>query len=233
MKGLQGRPRVLTALALVLAVAGAYLCFELGRYQAGYSLLDHDRDVKRLRKTVAGQQADLEDAQRQLAVLTTSRRVDRETYARVEASLSELESRVQAQEEELEFYRGIVSPATAEAGLRVQSLQVRPGSSERRYVLQMVLMQSIVHNQRVEGVVTLKVLGTREGKQTELALRDVAVDDDTTELAYAFRYFEALEQDLELPKGFSPQTLQVEISPSSPRGDPTTQEFQWSMVLAE
>jgi hypothetical protein len=232
MKPLQRRPRLLSALAAVSIVAGAYLCFELGRIQAGYSLLDHDRDFDRLSKTAATQRADLEDAQEQLAMLKTAREVDRETYARVEASLSQLQAKLQAQEEELEFYRGIVSPNSGQLGLRVQSLQIRPDGAEGHYVLQMVLTQAIVHNRSVEGVVKLKIAGTRRGQPAELALEDVA-GDDTKELAYAFRYFQALEQELELPEGFVPSTLDVEIAPSSPRGKPTTQEFQWSAVVAE
>jgi hypothetical protein len=220
------------ALIAALVVAGAYLIFELGRYQAGYSLLDHDRDVKRLRKLVAAQKADLEDAERQIAILKTSREVDEETYAQVKASLSELETKLQAQEEELEFYRGIVSPSGGEGGLRVQNVQIRQGSTERHYILDLVLMQSIANSRRVEGAVRLTVAGAQGGQTAELDLADVAVPR-TPELSYRFRYFQSLQQELELPLGFEPATVQIEIRPSSPRAEPTTQVFQWSAVKAE
>lgn len=230
MKALQARPRTLSVLMAVLAVIGAYLIFEFGRYQAGYSLFDHDRDVERLRRMLSAQKADLEDSERQLAILKTSREVDRQTYTQVEATLAELETKLQAQEEELEFYRGIVSPAAGEAGLRVQNLQIRPGASERRYSLQLVLIQSIAHNRRVEGVVRLRIGGTRDGEPVELALKDVGGAEGTSELEYGFRYFQALEQELELPLGFAPETIEVEISPSAPKADTTTQTFKWSAI---
>jgi hypothetical protein len=220
-------------LVAVLIAAGAYLSFELGRYQAGYSLLDHDRDVKRLRKLVAAQKADLDDAERQLAILKTSRDVDQETYAQVKASLSELETKLQAQEEELEFYRGIVSPAAGEAGLRVQNLQIRSGSAERRYIVDLVLMQSIANSRSVEGAVTLTLSGTQDGQAAEIELADLAVPERTAELRYRFRYFESLEQELELPQGFEPATVEIVVAPSAPKGKPTSQVFQWSAVAAE
>ncbi len=227
------RPRVLYALAAVVVAASAYLSFELGRYRAGYSLLDHDRDVKRLRKTLAAERADLDEAQRQVAILKTSHEVDQATNARVQETLTQLEAKLQAQQEELEFYRGIVSPSKGGADLRVQSLQIRPGGSERRYFLELVLMQAMARDRRVEGAVKLKIAGTRDGKALELALKDVAVDDHTDELPYAFRYFQALEQEVELPVGFMPDTVQVQIAPSAPHRDATTQEFRWSAVTVE
>jgi hypothetical protein len=220
-------------LVAVLIAAGAYLSFELGRYQAGYSLLDHDRDVKRLRRLAAAQKADLDDAERQLAILKTSRDVDQETYAQIKASLSQLEAKLQAQEEELEFYRGIVSPAAGEAGLRVQNLQVRSGSAERRYILDVVLMQSIANSRSVEGAVKLTLAGTQDGQAAELELADLAVPEGTSELRYRFRYFQSLEQELELPQGFEPATVEIVVAPSAPKGKPTSQVFQWSAVAAE
>ncbi len=220
-------------LAAVVVVASTYLSFELGRYRAGYSLFDHDRDLRRLRKTLASQRADLDEAQRRLAILKTSHEVDQASNARVQETLTQLQAKLQAQQEELEFYRGIVSPSTGGPGLRVQSLQIRQGSSERRYVLELVLMQAMSRDRRVEGAVRLKIGGTRDGKHLELALKDVAVDDHAAELSYAFRYFQALEQEVELPVGFMPETVQVQIAPSAPRHDPTSQEFRWSAVTVE
>jgi hypothetical protein len=200
-------------LVAVLIASGAYLSFELGRYQAGYSLLDHNRELKRLRKLAAAQKADLDDAERQLAILKTSRDVDQETYAQVKASLSQLEAKLQSQEEELEFYRGIVSPATGEAGLRVQNLQVRSGSTERRYIVELVLMQSIANSRSVEGAVKLTLAGTQDGQAAEVELADLAVPEQASELRYKFRYFQSLEQEIELPQGFEPATVEIVVAP--------------------
>jgi len=107
------RPLLVYAISALLALAFSYLCFELGRYRSGYSVLDHRRENATHRQLLADEQAVTEELRRQLAILETSREIDRETYAQVEANLGELQAQIQAQEEELVFYRGIVSPRMA------------------------------------------------------------------------------------------------------------------------
>jgi hypothetical protein len=230
MKRRLRRSLPLYAVALVLVAAGAYLCFELGRYQAGYSLFDQRRRTEQLEQLAAERAAANEDLRRQLAILETSVEIDRETYAQVEGNLSQLEAKIQSQEEELAFYRGIVSPQDGVAGLRIQSLEVLPADSERHYLLRIVLVQAIIHSRPVAGVVKLRLEGSRDGQPALLELDDLAADAGADELAYGFRYFQGLERELVLPVGFEPSTMQVEISPSEPRGDRLTQSFKWSAI---
>ena len=63
-----------------LLLAGAYLCFELGRYEAGYSIIDHRRVVEALKEQITQQRATADELKRQIAIFETSRRIDQETY---------------------------------------------------------------------------------------------------------------------------------------------------------
>lgn len=214
-----------------VAGTGGYLLFELGRYQAGYSLLDHRRERAEAEEALAARNALVEDLRRQITLLETSREIDRETYAQVEKNLSQLQARIQAQEEEVAFYQGIVSPEDGVAGLRIQALEVSPADSEQRYTLRVVLVQAIIHERKVAGTVKFKIAGTRDGQPTQLALSDLAPDGSTGDLAYAFRYFQDLEQELTLPAGFEPDRIEVEIRPTEPRGEQVLQSFQWSAIV--
>lgn len=228
------RVAVAYGVALVLVAAFGYLCFELGRYQSGYSLLDRRRENAAYRQQLAEERAANEELRRQLAIQETSREIDRATYAQVAADLGELQARIQAQEEELVFYRGIVSPQDGVAGLRVQSLEAVPTEAERHYLLRLVLVQAIVHSRRVTGVVKLRIAGSRDGQPTALELEDLAPADGprsaAEQLAYGFRYFQGLECELVLPAGFEPETVEVEIWPTEPRGERLTQSFAWSAI---
>jgi hypothetical protein len=226
----QGRPLYIYVLGLVLIAAGAYLCFELGRYRAGYSVVDHRRQTADYEKRLADQNAAADELRRQVAILETSRGIDRETYARVEADLSELQARIQAQEEELVFYRGIVSPQDGVAGLRIQNLDVLPADAERRYLLRLVLVQAIVHSRRVSGVVRLQLEGTRDGQTVSLDVAELAAERAAYDMAYEFRYFQGLECELVLPVGFEPTRLHVEIAPSDQRAERVSETFEWAAV---
>jgi len=220
----------LVGLASVLVLGAAYLVFELGRYQAGYSLLDHKSEVERLRRQTREQAQRIDELERELAVLETSSEIDRETYARIKATLTELEAKLQAQEEELAFYRGIISPPDGQAGLRVQSVEVVPGNGEQRYVLRIVLMQAIAQNRKAAGVVRLRLAGSLDGEPLALDLEELTGDAELAELEYDFRYFQGLEQEITLPVGFEPLDVEIEVRPSQPPGEPLTQTFDWAAL---
>ena len=227
--GKKGRPKTLYLLGTIVLLGALYLAFELGRFQSGYSLLDQRHERETAAAELADRDATIDDLRRQLAVLETSREIDSETYAQVESNLSELQTKIQSQEEELAFYRGIVSPQDGLSGLRIQSAEIVPGDAERRYVVRLVLVQAIVHNRAVTGTVKLRVAGEQDGAATSLDLADVATDG-AGDIGYRFRYFEGFEREISLPVGFEPSSLEVEIWPRDPRGDTVKQSFPWTVV---
>ena len=225
-----GRPIWVYALGLIVLSAAGYLCFELGRYEAGYSLLDQRHESEAYKQKLQNAEAENEQLRRKIAILQTSGEIDKETYSQVEATLADLQSRIQAQEEELVFYRGIVSPQDGVPGLRIQSLEVLPTDQERRYTLRLTLVQAIVHNRRVSGVVRLQLVGTRDGQMASYDLGDLAPPDSGNDMSYAFRYFQGLEAEFELPVGFEPQRVEVEVVPSESRADHVSGSYEWSAV---
>ena len=218
------------AVAGVLLLAGAYLCFELGRYQAGYSIIDQRRVVLGLKEQIAQQRATADELRRQIAIFETSRRIDQETYSQIQANLADLQARIQSQEEELMVYRGIVSPQDGVSGLRIQSLSVVPADGERHFVVRLVLVQAIVHSRRVSGTVKLQLEGVQDGRMTALDAADLVPDKATYDMAYEFRYFQGLESELILPVGFEPGRFRVEIAPNDPHAEKVEQSFEWTDV---
>jgi Family of unknown function (DUF6776) len=225
-----GRPSIIYALVGAVALGLLYLAYSLGQFRSGFSLLDHRREVAALTQRLEEEQSTSDELRRQLAIAQTSGEIDRETYSRVESNLSDLQAKIQAQEEELVFYRGIVSPQDGVAGLRIQSLDVLPGDGERRYTLRLVLVQAIVHSQRVSGDVKLQLEGARNGQTATFDVADLAVGDGRYDMSYEFRYFQGLETELTLPVGFEPQRVNVEIVPSQARADHVSQSFEWSVA---
>ena len=215
---------------VVLVVAGAYLTFELGRYESGYSVIDHRRAVAALNEQLAEERATSDELRRQIAIFETSREIDKETYARIQANLADLQARIQSQEEELIVYRGIVSPQDGASGLRIQSLAVTPTDSERHYVIRLVLVQAIVHSRRISGTVKLQLEGVQDGQMKVLDASDLVADRSSYDMAYEFRYFQGLECELVLPVGFEPGRIRVEIGPSEAHAEKVEQSFEWSDV---
>jgi hypothetical protein len=221
---------VIIAGAAVLLAAALYLSFELGRYRAGYAILDAQREIRGLEALIAERDATIEGLRRQEAILETTEDIDRETYTRIEATLDELQAKIQAQEEELAFYRGIVSPGDGVAGLRIQDFEIVSADSEQRHILRLILVQAIVHNQRVKGSVKVRLTGMLDAAPAAFDLAELVADGEAQEIAYDFRYFQSIEQALVLPVGFEPATVEVEIWPREPRGERISRSFEWAAV---
>ena len=224
------RPVLSFIVGLTLLGSAGYVVFELGRYQGGYSVVDQRKEREELQQLISQQAAFADELRRQIASLQTSREIDQETYAQVESDLSQLQRRIQAQEEELVFYQGIISPENGLAGLRIQTLNLTKAEPEGHYVLRLVLVQTINHDRRVSGVVKFNIEGVRDGEVLELGPEDVLLDSESADIRYGFRYFQGLQRDLVLPEDFRPSQVNVEIWPQGSRGQPISESYKWSAV---
>ena len=224
------RPKWIYVGTALVAVAGLYLAYELGRYHSGYALFDHRRERAELEAELAAEREQSDALRRQLAIAETAGEIDRETYAQVKATLGDLEAQIQAQEEELVFYRGIVSPQDRVAGLRIQSLEVLPSDGEARYFVRLLLVQAIVHNRRVSGTVKLQLEGLKDGQMASFDAAELVAPGEPYDMAYEFRYFQGLETELALPAGFEPQRMIVEIWPNEARAERINQTFEWPAI---
>jgi len=224
------RPIVFFVFGLGVIAAAVYLAFELGRYQGGYSALDQRRETDALRQIIDRQTAEADELRRQITVLQTSREIDQATYAQVENDLSQLQLRIQAQEEELAFYQGIISPEDGYAGLRVQTVNLTRAELELHYLLRLVLVQAMSHDQRVSGVIRLNIDGTRNGEPARLGTDELLADGESSDIPYEFRYFQGLQRELVLPADFEPSRVNVEIWPRESGGQRILHSYDWTAV---
>lgn len=224
------RPAWMYALVALVVGSSLYLAYELGRYQSGYSILDQRRERAQLTQELAEERGVSDELRRQLAIGETASEIDRATYAQVETTLADLQAQIQTQEEELVFYRGIVSPQDRVAGLRIQSLEALPGDGERRYLVRLLLVQAIQHRARVSGAVKLQLEGLQDGQMASFDAAELVVPGEPYDMAYEFRYFQGLEAELALPVGFEPQRMTVEISPNEARAQHINQTFEWPAI---
>jgi hypothetical protein len=220
-------PTLIAAIGLLSFALVAWLGYELGRYRAGYALFDVRREAEARDATIAAQADAVEELERQIAILETAREIDREAYANVESTLDVLEQQIVDQQEQLRFYQGIVSPEDGEAGLRIQNFEVISGAAEGSYIVRIILVQAMVHNERVTGSVILTVNGVANGELVALDLSAIADEELINGIPYEFRYFQALDFPLMLPPGFVAESADVDVIQEQPRDASWTQHFAW------
>ncbi|MFO7305599.1 MAG: hypothetical protein C0P74_008780 [Gammaproteobacteria bacterium] len=212
---------------LVVLVLGA---FEFGRYRSGYNKLAEIQLRRELTATIERLEKENEKLRQAIAAAELAREVDRKAYADVEKNLAELQAQILKQQEELTFYRGIVSPEDGIGGLRIQRFQVLPGAGEQHFRLRLVLVQSMRQETVVSGSVRIAIEGVLDNKPLQLSLADTRTERaGGAELPFRFRYFQNVEQDIELPPGFEPRAVNVEVR--SAKLAPLRESFPWQVQV--
>lgn len=210
-------------LALLTVVVLILLAFFYGESRAGYDRL--------AAMSLQERYADLRDKnanlQEQVVVLQRERDVDQAAHQQVQQSLETEQSKLLSLQEELAFYKGIVSPASGEEGIRVQSLKFSSGGAPDLYHYHLVLVQVRTKELKVSGSVDIKIYGARQGKPVILDAHDLAPKDKPA-LSFAFQYFQNLEGDAIFPSGFVPGRVEVTVMESG--HEPVQQNFVWQSI---
>lgn len=125
-------------------------------------------------------------------------------------------------ETELGFFRKIMVPGETDQGIHVERLSVS-ASTTSTYVIEATLIQVAERPSIVSGSVRLEIQGTQNGEPVRLMTADLG--GTPTNLEFRFRYFQALEQTVELPTQFTPSSIKVAVI--GKKGTPIEAEFVW------
>ena len=226
------RLRIVVVAGVVLVLLFCFGLFELGQRMGGYSSFRSDERREALKIEVAELKAEREALKAELARVLTSIDVDREAQLRLTETLAEREARVAELNEELGFYRRIVSPSDGQAGLRVQGFEVMDGNNgsdgsngaiANSYRLRLLLVQSPQRSGRAQGEVDLSLRGTLRGETVSLTLQELAAEPQE----YEFLYFQDVDVDVILPEGFEPETAEIELRPGQRNARAIAASFPW------
>lgn len=215
-----------TAVAVALVVGG-YLTFEFGRIQADYNVVDAAQERHDDENRIAKLEKQISTLKQEISLLETHRNIDREAYKDVETSLSNLQEKIQEQGDAIAFYRGIISPADGQRGLRVQDLRLSKGKDEGQYHVKLVLVQVMQHDRSVKGEVNFSLEGAQDGVATTYNLEQLVPADEASNWPFSFRYFQNFDRQLILPEGFLPERINIEVMSRTKSIASVKQSFLW------
>jgi hypothetical protein len=219
------RRAVLVGLIGVAGLATLYAAFELGRYDAGFRVVDSVRGALSAARRIRELEAQNAEQHTQLEAADVARRVDREGYKQVERSLGDMQSQIGRLQQDLSFYRGLVQPDSI-VHVKVQQMQIVPDPVAGQYRLKFVLMQVGKPSNNVAGSMTVTLDGLVHGKPQTLNLAQLSAAVRGG-LPYSFRYFQEFDEPLQLPAEFEPTRVGVEIHAGRDVGHSFRQAFVW------
>jgi len=219
--------RRLAALAVGLAIL--YAAFEYGRSVAGYSALSSLMQRQALTSRVGQLDEQRLQLERRLAAREVAGRVDAEAQSEAQAMIGELQAELARQQQELDFYRGLVAEKFGTGTIKVQELAVRPAEPGRFTVL-VTLVHSAARDSTATGSLTLTITGSRAGALARLGLAELA-EDGRSRVDFSLRYLTTVQVPIVVPAGFTPASIDLEFRSNRSGPDPVRQTFPWSGVI--
>lgn len=201
-----------TKLLIVGGIGAIVVGTALFVYEHGLSMAGFERALAtRLQQRLEDDNSRVKDENQQLheALARAERTIqmDQAAYQDLDKTLQASAQEIVKLREELNFYRNIISPADKKAGLRVQSLDIQQVGSGSAYRYKLVLIQALKHERSVFGTVSLEITGTQAGQG--MIVKVPAANERS--ISVNLKYFQDIEGKFELPKGFRPRSVKVNV----------------------
>lgn len=225
------RRRLAWALAAAVAGALAALAFWWG-YRAGVGDSPESQRHREVLTELQRAYAENGRLRERVAALERSEQVARNANHELRGEIGELQEELAAARSDLSLYQGLASAAgSADDGLGVHQLVVRPTAAPRVYDFTLTLLQNLEQAEPVRGRVGISVEGLQDGEPERLGLADMLASEEDG-LDFAFKYFRLLDGTLTLPDGFAPGRVRVRLRPDgAPPDETVVADFEWSAVV--
>ena len=219
-----------SAAAIILVLLVLWWVYDLGKLHGVNELASVRTKNSLLEERHDKLISDAAALREQVAILERSSQIDRQAAESVKSELGQLEEKLQAAREEVEFYRGIVSPGDVNPGLRIHRFTLEEGAVPGEFHYGLVLTQLKRNDRVISGVVDWTIHGLMPDQPAEIGL-DRVTEPAVKVLKFRFRYFQELAGTINLPKDFMPEKVVLTIRPAGKakgRTEPVVQSFDWS-----
>ncbi len=109
---------------------------------------------------------------------------------------------------QLAFYEKIMAPEKEAAGLLIENVKIIAGKAPQQYHFQVTLVQQRLKRRYSKGYIELTFEGRNGDKGVTLKLPQVS-KLTKKDLKFSFQYFQIINGEFTLPKGFSPENVLV------------------------
>lgn len=213
-------------LLFIVALGG----FFYGQFDAGRQYLVTSADNERLEIALRQAQDQVESLRTELAITGRSNLVDQRANEEVQNTISALRQRIMQLEQDVSFYRQVMSPESDELGLIIAEFDVTRLDESGRYRYKAVFRQAGAGDRVLEGKVQIAIAGLSGEERQVLPLQSILTEGSQLNPALQFRYFQNLEGEFVLPPGFVPEQVEIKAESSKPTEIKVEKIFSWSVV---
>jgi hypothetical protein len=219
------RLRVMMGLAAVLLFVAGFTAGSWGGLPLG---LESAMENRQLRERVLVMAKELESLRQWKAENETRREIDRTALELVRQELATQQETIAELEKGIHFYRSLMAPDSEADGLSVRSIDIAPGANGK-HPFRILVQQSARKHDLLTGTLQVVVNGTLDGEAASYDLSDISDQVPNPDIRLRFKYFQAIDGLLELPAGFTPDSLSVSARSVTPRKSVVNKEIPWAV----
>jgi hypothetical protein len=217
------------AVILLLGLLALYVAFELGRYKAGYDAIQAAAERDALQAQIDKMDQTEREMRVQLAAAEQSRVAEVRERSEVARSIGELQAQVERQQQDVEFYRGLVAQPGQQdtAMIAVQQFHIATLPAAQSFALLFNLNRVQRPGEPINGELGITIDGTRDGAAASESLQQLTGGKD--ELPFSFRYTTSVNQPVTLPADFKPDRVTIEVRPARKGMASYRRTFVWNV----
>jgi hypothetical protein len=196
------------AVVLVLLATGAgawFHGFTAGVQENGEARIERDT----LQAAVLQMEEENGALRDQLLNLEQSGTVDQQALDSVQQTIVGLREKISQLEEDVLFYKQIMSPENDESGLVIGQLDLVATDVPGTIRYKMELKQQGNNESVINGHANINVLGMRNSQEVSIPLNELSAAEPEEDIRLQFRYFQNIEGELVLPENFEPTKVQI------------------------
>jgi hypothetical protein len=198
-------------------------------YDYGFNYVDISATGRSDRELTLRERIDELEREREELLFLAARherasQIDREAVQSIQGEIRTLQGDLAALEREASDLRTLVTEGSD--NLQIRDFSLRKTGDGARYRYLFTVSREIEGAKKLEGWVSLRLSGQREGEPIELSMPDFTQDDDVHRLG--FKHYQKIEGDLQLPSGFTPEELMIDVRPAGTQFKSFTVTFDWT-----
>ncbi|MBE66355.1 MAG: hypothetical protein CMQ30_06770 [Gammaproteobacteria bacterium] len=168
------------------------------------------------------------ELRRQVTILERSGVLDQKINESGEQTISRLRNQLATLEQDLTYYRNVVSKQADDTGLMISEWDLKRINQSSRYRYKLAVRQQDADGDTyLNGYVDVSVTGHQDGQTVIYSLNEISEEQEQDEIKLRFKFFQYIEGELMLPENFMPDYVRIVATEIAPVSKTIDREYPW------
>ena len=214
---------------LVVAMVGVLLlALFIGALFGDRAFVETITNNQQLKKEITELEDNLASSQSALIQLQLSADVDAAALEKARQKMVDMQSQIYRRDQELVLYREMLQDNKQPNGLSLYDLKLTE-IGDRRFRYLWVARQKIEEMKALTVHVNIWVVGLQGEELVSLPVNKLDAEVKSLPIKVSYKYFSINEGTMELPEGFTPQSVRVTLRYPWMKTPQFDQKFDWQM----